>query len=313
MLIHRTKNYLIKLGPNHWAVRVALRVAAARKGWKVEFGGDGIHMVRNQRELILGTSDFVYVPWIVDFGEFYLDTMLPDRQDRHGVWDYTKPGWHRYRSSGLEFYAPALPEEDLDSAYTHSYKPVNGDTVWDVGAHAGYTSYQFSKLVGPTGRVYAWEPDASNYSCLLRNIERHKLENVTPVHKALAGETGRVRFEMDGTMASGIQDYLEYPDAGVNVQAVDGITIADACAEFGIPRYVKMDIEGAEVAVIRSSLEFISRHPIEWAIDTHHRIDNRFTYSEVENLLRSAGYSTHSSTDYGNWWCTWASPLPRAA
>ena len=63
-------------------------------------------------------------------------------------------------------------------AYTHGYVPQPGDVVWDAGAHAGATAYFLAQMVGPSGKVYAFEPDQNNYNYLLQNIELHKLPSV---------------------------------------------------------------------------------------------------------------------------------------
>jgi protein-L-isoaspartate O-methyltransferase len=41
-----------------------------------------------------------------------------------------------------------------------------GDVVLDVGAHIGYYTLLLSRLVGDQGRVYAFEPDPSNFALL---------------------------------------------------------------------------------------------------------------------------------------------------
>ncbi|NDG35304.1 MAG: hypothetical protein EBX57_08745, partial [Betaproteobacteria bacterium] len=63
-----------------------------------------------------------------------------------------------------------LPEDDSIDAYTRKFRPAEGMTVMDVGAHAGLTTYFFSKMVGDTGKVYAFEPDSIAREALHRNI-----------------------------------------------------------------------------------------------------------------------------------------------
>ncbi len=46
-----------------------------------------------------------------------------------------------------------------------------GEIVVDIGAYAGVTSIIFAQLVGPTGHVYAFEADETNYECARINIE----------------------------------------------------------------------------------------------------------------------------------------------
>ncbi len=62
-----------------------------------------------------------------------------------------------------------------------------------------------------------------------------------------------------------------------------------------------MDIEGAEVAVIESSLDFLSRQPIALAIASYH-LDKRgsATYLSLEPAFRSVGYWVQSSDEYGH-------------
>jgi FkbM family methyltransferase len=302
----RIKNRLVALGPDHVAVQLALRAAGLRRGWHVRFDDTSIHLRRGGRELILAKKEFIYVPMMFWYSQFFFDTMIPERQQPHPVWDYSQPAFHTYKRTGLRFFLPALPEEDAMDAYTHWHTPAAGDVVWDVGAHAGITTFFLSQLVGQRGRVFAWEPDDFNYECLLRNLAEHRLTNVVPVPKALDGKTGTAQFQMDGTMSAGIRDYLYYPDGGA-ARTVQTMSLPDAGAEYGAPSYIKMDIEGAELAVVAGAVDFLRTHPIHWAIETNHLIDGALTYAPVERLFRSAGYCAGSS-DAFRLWHTWAAP-----
>jgi FkbM family methyltransferase len=304
-IAQRLKNRLVALGPDHVAVQLALRAAGLRRGWRVRFDEGSIHLLRDNRELVLAKKEFIYVPMMFWYSEFFFDTMTPDRLQPHPVWDYSQSGFHSYKRSGLRFLLPALPEEDAMDAYTHWHTPASGDVVWDVGAHAGVTTFFLSQLVGPTGRVFAWEPDDFNYECLLRNIAEHRLTNVVPIRKALDGKTGSAQFQMDGTMSAGIRDYLYY--AGEGARTVETMSVPDAGAEYGAPSYVKMDIEGAELAVVAGAIDFLRTHPVQWAIETNHLIDGVLTHAPIERLFHCAGYRVASSDSF-RLWHTWAAP-----
>ena len=60
------------------------------------------------------------------------------------------------------------------------------------------------------------------------------LENVIPVKKALAGETGTALFSMDGTLGAGLTDFTRYADKR-QVREVETISFADACRQFEAP------------------------------------------------------------------------------
>ena len=61
-----------------------------------------------------------------------------------------------------------------------------GSGCVDVGAHHGYYSLLASRLVGPTGRVFAFEPEPFNFARLSENVALNGATNVTPVALAAA-------------------------------------------------------------------------------------------------------------------------------
>ena len=70
---------------------------------------------------------------------------------------------------------------------------------------------------------------------------------------------------------------------------------------------MKMDIEGAEVAVIEGAQSFLRAHPIHLAIESYHRINGELTYRALERLFFGIGYGVHSSHEFGQMF-TWAEP-----
>lgn len=70
----------------------------------------------------------------------------------------------------------------------------------------------------------------------------------------------------------------------------------------------KFDIEGAEAAVVRSSVGFLKQNPIRLSFESYHRMrDGGYTWMLLEPLLRSAGYAVESSAEFGQMF-TWATP-----
>lgn len=306
-IVSALKTSLLRAGPRSTVLRQAFRLQAAAHGFRMHVADGRISLVRGRRKLILGARDIISVPFAVHEWDRFFDTLEGAERDGRTVLDFSEPGLHRYRKRGLSFYAPSMAEDDSMEAYTASYAPQVGDVVWDVGAHAGMTAYFLAHMVGPEGRVYAFEPDETNYKFLLRNIEMHSLANVTPVKAALSDKTGTATFCMDGTMSAGLSDSLSY-SAGEHSREVETICLQDACKRFGsVPNYVKMDIEGAELSVVASGIEFLKDHPIHLAIESNHMVDGRFTSGPLEDLLGSAGYRAWSSEKYGQLF-TWAEP-----
>ncbi len=304
------KDYLVRLGPNSVFVQAALRMHGLRHGYGVEFGDDAIMLHKGEREMILNKAQYVQVPIMMECYNLFFDTIEGQAIEVRTILDFSRPGLQRYRKSGAAFYFPSVPEDDVMDAYTHGYAPQPGDVVWDAGAHAGATAYFLAQMVGPSGKVYAFEPDQNNYNYLLQNIELHKLHNVIPVKKALSGSTGTAEFCMDGSMSAGLSDYLTYSEKD-KFQKVETVSLADACAQFGeVPAYVKMDIEGAEVVTIKRSQEFLKAHPVNFAIESYHPVDGELTWKPLEKLFSSIGYEVWSSDRFG-FMFTWAKPMSK--
>ncbi len=134
-----------------------------------------------------------------------------------------------------------------------------GMTVLDVGAHIGYFTRRFAKLVGRQGRVYAFEPNTENVGLLRANVAR--FSNVTIVQKAVSDRSGPGNLFVSSGSKSG--------DHGLFLQVhtvaskpVELITLDEFWNEIGRPRIglIKMDIEGAEPRALKGAREFMREH-----------------------------------------------------
>lgn len=301
------KNRLLKAGPETFAVRQAFRLQAAIHGVLMRETHEGISLLGRRGEMILRRSDRISVPFLIHEWDLFFDTLEGQKRDGKVVLDFSRPALHRYRQSGLSFYAPSIAEDDCMDAYTASYLPKPGDVVWDVGAHAGMSAYFLAQMVGQEGKVYAFEPDETNFEYLQRNLEMHQLSNVVPVKAALSDKTGTAMFSMDGTMGAGLSDFRSYGSTRKNVE-VQTLGLPDACDRLGaVPSYIKADIEGAELTVVESSLEFLKSHPIHLVFESNHIVNGELTSGPLDRMLNQAGYRAWSSDKYGQLF-TWAQP-----
>src|SRR6266849_3549362 len=73
----------------------------------------------------------------------------------------------------------------------------------DVGAHQGYYSLLASRVVGPTGHVFAFEPESFNFSRLSENVALNNATNVTAIRQAVGDYTGRAVLHTAGVRGSG--------------------------------------------------------------------------------------------------------------
>ena len=107
-------------------------------------------------------------------------------------------------------------------------------------------------------------------------------------------------------MGSALSDLARYRD-NARWMPVEALSLEDACAKLGVPKFVKMDVEGAEKQVIANSLEFLALHDIEWGIESHHIVDGRLASTDMDELFPRAGYHVLSEPSQGGYFFTWAS------
>src|SRR5688572_30779628 len=86
-----------------------------------------------------------------------------------------------------------------------------GDYVWDVGANVGLYSSMFSGIVGPAGKVFAFEPGPKNFARLETAVA--SLNNVVLMPMALGDTPGPMAFA-EGSDATGATSRV-LPQAGV--------------------------------------------------------------------------------------------------
>jgi FkbM family methyltransferase len=139
-----------------------------------------------------------------------------------------------------------------------------GMTVLDLGAHNGYFTLLFSRLVGSSGRVYAFEPHEPTCRLLRRNLRRARHDNVTVVPCAVADRPGTAPFfEMSLAGTHSLFDVARFdPHFTLLQQGVtECITVDEFLAAQGNPavQFIKMDIEGAEPKALRGMTETICR------------------------------------------------------
>ncbi len=129
-----------------------------------------------------------------------------------------------------------------------------GDVVFDIGAHVGFYTLLASRLVGPSGRVVAFEPLARNLDLLARHLDYNRASNVTVVAAAVGEKTGSERFACgkDPSMGALAEDG----------DVVDLVCIDDLVArgELPPPRLVKIDVEGAESRVLDGASATLAKY-----------------------------------------------------
>ncbi len=137
-----------------------------------------------------------------------------------------------------------------------------GMTVVDVGAYIGVYACFLATLVGPQGRVHAFEPFPRSFERLTENIARNGLTNVFANRQAVFSGHGAQSiyiyappFESLSSLVHAEQSRTGGMLRSGTRMVVDTISLDDYCGDRGIPRIdlLKLDAEGAESKILEGA------------------------------------------------------------
>jgi len=130
-----------------------------------------------------------------------------------------------------------------------------GMTVMDVGANLGLYSLLISRAIGPSGKVYAFEPVPEIFARLKEHIALNNATNVIPVPIALSDEKGKAKMSVRGGESS-LFRHLSNEFVEVQVERLDDFVEREKIERVDA---IKLDVEGAELKVIRGADKTIRR------------------------------------------------------
>jgi FkbM family methyltransferase len=171
---------------------------------------------------------------------------------------------------------PAYRFMSWNDAEYHAFRAClqPGDTALDVGANVGAYALLFAQWVTPTGRVLAFEPAPDTFDALRRHAALNGVDGVLDARRvALSDGAGTASFAADGISGA---NRLRGAGEGGGGMAVETASLDELCAAENLsPRLVKVDVEGAELAVLRGAREtirrmgdrmalFVELHPTTW-------------------------------------------------
>jgi len=208
----------------------------------------------------------------------------------------------------LVLVAPELFRAESTEPHIHEWIGETlgaGDTFLDVGAHYGWMSMTACNSVGPNGKVIAFEPSSPLLKLLKYNKTVNRLRQLEVVGKAVSEVPGNaVPFFLtdDGdsylnTLVQSVAARHSLESKTQSIARIETTTLDEYCTENQLyPKVIKIDVEGAELLVLRGAQTVLSEcHPTlllaihpTWLPAGQH-IDELF------GLLSNLGYRTIDS------------------
>lgn len=147
------------------------------------------------------------------------------------------------------------PWEPENTALINRYaKP--GTTVLDIGAHIGTHTIGMANAVGPTGKVYAFEPSKKIYRELCMNAALNHAGNITPIRAALGRKPGVISVVASTFPNNEGSSFVIHDARGDNKAAV--IRLDDLHLEN--ISFIKIDVENMEGEVLAGAIETIKKN-----------------------------------------------------
>lgn len=151
-----------------------------------------------------------------------------------------------------------------------------GGVALDIGANVGAYALLLGQWVGEGGRVFAFEPEPAIFQGLSRHVDLNGLASIVrPVNAAVGEHEATAPLIVSGT--AGESRLAGAGDAGATtvdavVTSIDRFCAAERLA----PDFIKVDVEGWELAVLRGAREtirrcaglalFVEMHPSLWPV-----------------------------------------------
>lgn len=160
-----------------------------------------------------------------------------------------------------------------------------GGVFYDIGANNGFFTLFASSHLGVDGAVYAFEPLPENAESIRNVIRQNDLLNCHLEECAIADFVGDAKLYFGNSIATPSIDHKDGTDT--SSLSVRTTTLNSFTSIHPAPDLIKLDVEGAELAVLRGAESVIRAHkrPV-WIIEIHRPTDEETLYS----LLKPGNY-----------------------
>ncbi|NQU56286.1 MAG: FkbM family methyltransferase [Rhodospirillales bacterium] len=217
-----------------------------------------------------------------------------DRRARDG-W---RGGYIRLEEGG-HLYIPEKVDVMAGLSLVHPHRPDSligsfcrlGNVAIDVGANLGEWALPMAKAVGPTGRVFAFEPVPHLAEGLDKTFRINGLAHARTVKKALGDKNGETAFIFDEDH-TGMSSFIGSLAEGTTTRelSVETVTLDSFVRNEGLERldFVKIDVQGCEAAVLEGATDTLGQLCPALIIEAG--VETPGERVKISEILKAAGY-----------------------
>lgn len=167
-----------------------------------------------------------------------------------------------------------------------------GMTVFDIGASTGPHTLRMAKLVGPKGKVYAFEPSSELYPKLIDGVLLNDFKNIVIERVALSDKEERKLFYTNSLCRIKGEE-IQRPEYSTMFTTLDLYT-----ERFKVKYidFIKLDVDGHETKILKGAQRIIKKSKpimiVEFARGCQEKYGN--SIEELKDIIESFGYSFYS-------------------
>ncbi|MFX0135781.1 MAG: FkbM family methyltransferase [Candidatus Hodarchaeota archaeon] len=199
-----------------------------------------------------------------------------------------------------EIYNPNNPHY-----YEKYYNLEKGMIVVDAGAYTGLFTLKASKIIGPSGLVFALEPFKPSYNILKYNITKNKCTNVVLLNKGLGNKEGWyklivrnkyigasiLKYSKNNLKNIFLYLYLFYLSLKNQIifSNVKLTTIDNMMIKYNLKKidFLKLDVEGYETEVLKAYNKINKKNIL--VLETHNNLE------KILYILLNKGYKMNNT------------------
>jgi FkbM family methyltransferase len=264
---------------------------------------------RTSRAIVIPRSISIYAADFIRCFDYYFCSVEPveffQRDERYNIVDFSRPRFHVVNGfDAFPVYCPSFIEPFVTAQQYIDFANLHpGDVVLDLGMYVGLTAIAFAEQVGESGMVVGVEPDPVSFAAAQCNIDRYVNlrghDNIRTVPMAVSGSCGDLIFRAEGAMGSSAQEMIgSHRGLTYKVDALTLDALSDLLALKKVD-FIKMDIEGSELGVLRGAGNFFGRYrPRKIIVEPHSVIGVR-SDEDVRSILTEYGYNCETIAQVG--------------